>query len=599
MPESYVLSGVGTPSIRQTIKARSTTRTDDRRDDGGTRRKECCGGGYSSRTIDTPPTRHGKGYATMTRTRARGTIAIMLFLLSSLVATPIIANATTNDAYQLYDTRERDQQVIVNKVWDDGLIPDNREYVNGKQIQEYSDLLAMTIQINVPQASIRTYTITYDANGGSFGTEENGNDITSGTIPYDAKNRPYGRDLPPDVPKYPTPERTDGYSFVGWSTDKNAIEPDSSITLTNTLTDNWMNTRTDGSNTTLYAVWKDLRINYAVMAYGIEVDRATHGTILGITFGPALGYPEFSPYNGTDTADTSSTQTFTKFHTVSGDATVMSENATACTDTSHSVITGTDAGTDAMGNAYRCLHYDNWATILYWNGYDSHVYDKCIQNHCSKKLVIKPNAGTIANGIFSTNMSDSERGLVGDGQSYIMRSAWDNDWNVDVTKAGQGYAASLVRAKLIGADSHTKLDDRYAGVDALTRYTHDSSVLSCFPKILYDTNNHNHQPVEAKNLSYVHDASIGDGMSYDVISNDGVEDELWLFSVGELTNAVYPSLNFKGDVWDDAQRASGNWWWLRSPYSSDYARFVSNDGSLAYYVNVGNYYAVAPGFTLV
>ena len=245
-----------------------------------------------------------------------------------------------------------------------------------------------------------------------------------------------------------------------------------------------MNKRTDGSSTTLYAVWKDIHINYAVMAYGISVDKDANGNTMGITFGPALGYPEFSHYNNW-TYDNTSTQTFTKSHSVSGDATVMSESATACTDTSHSVITGTDAGTDAVGNAYRCLHYDNWATIIYWNEHDPHVYDKCIPNHCSKTVVITPNAGTIANGTFSTGISDWQRGLIGDGQSYIVNSQWDNSYNgVDITQSGQGYAASLVRAKLVGADSHTKLDDKYAGVDALTRYPAGSSILSCFPSVL-------------------------------------------------------------------------------------------------------------------
>ena len=128
-----------------------------------------------------------------------------------------------------------------------------------------------------------------------------------------------------------------------------------------------MNKRTDGSTTTLYAVWKDIHINYAVMAYGIGVDKDANGNTMGITFGPALGYPEFSPYHNRTDDSTTTTQTFMKSHSVSGDATVMDESTTACKDASHSVITGTDAGTDTAGNAYRCLHYDNWATIIYWN----------------------------------------------------------------------------------------------------------------------------------------------------------------------------------------------------------------------------------------
>ena len=200
---------------------------------------------------------------------------------------------------------------------------------------------------------------------------------------------------------------------------------------------------------------------------------------MGITFGSALGYPEFSHYNS-ETYDNDSTQTFTKSHSVSGDTTVMSESAPACTDVSHSVITGTDAGTDAVGNAYRCLHYDNWATIIYWNAHDPHVYDKCLPNHCSKTVIITPNTGTIANEIFDADMRDSYRGLIGDGQSFIWWSHWDNSDDVDIRRAGQGYAASLVRAKLVGADSHTKLDEKYAGTDALTRYPAGSSILSCF-----------------------------------------------------------------------------------------------------------------------
>ena len=354
-----------------------------------------------------------------------------------------------------------------------------------------------------------------------------------------------------------------------------------------------MSARTDGSTTTLYAVWKDIHINYAVMAYGIGVDKDANGSTMGITFGPALGYPEFSPYNGAYTKDPTSVQTFMKFHSVSGDTTVISKSATACMDDTHSVITGTDAGTDAAGNAYRCLHYDNWATIIYWNEHDPHVYDKCIPNHCSKTVVITPNAGTIENGILSTSMSDSNRGLVGDGQSYIVGSAWDNSYSgVNITQPGQGYAASLVRAKLVGADSHTKLDDKYAGVDALTRYTANSSILSCFPKVLRDA-------IRAKALSGVSAASSGSGMAYDVVSNAGVADKLWLFSYGEMTSAVYPSAGFSSSTSNDAKRSNnGHWWWLRSPHDSYDARIVSTYGNLINDSSVGIGNAVAPGFTL-
>ena len=354
-----------------------------------------------------------------------------------------------------------------------------------------------------------------------------------------------------------------------------------------------MNKRTDGSTTTLYAVWKDIHINYAVMAYGIGVDKDANGNTMGITFGPALGYPEFSPYHNRTDDSTTTTQTFMKSHSVSGDATVMDESTTACKDASHSVITGTDAGTDTAGNAYRCLHYDNWATIIYWNEHDPHVYDKCIPNHCSKTVRIMPNAKTIANGIFDADhMWDSNRGLVGNGQSYIVMSKWDNSY-VDITQAGQGYAVSLIRAELVGADSHTRLDDEYAGTDALTKYTTGSSILSCFPSVLRDA-------ISAKALSGVSAASSGDGMEYDVVSNDGVADKLWLFSYGEMTSAVYPAIGFKNDSAKDDKRTSMMGCVLRSPRYHDRMCMVSCFGDLYSSSGYASSYAieVAPGFTL-
>ena len=516
------------------------------------------------------------------------TLATILALVTGIMlAAPVTANAATDDTasttiYQLYDKRARNQQVTVNKAWNDGLTNDKRKYGS----TDYASLLSMTIQTGVPQSALRTYTIAYDANGGSFGTDSNGNAITTNTVTYNAKNQPTSG-------TYATPERTDGYTFVGWSTSPTATSADTSITLTGTLTDKWMNAITDGSTTTLYAVWKDIRINYAVMAYGIGVDKDANGNSLGITFGPALGYPEFSPYNNSYTADSSSKQTFTRSHTVSGDATVMGESAAACTDSSHSVITGSDTGTDTAGNPYRCLHYDNWATIIYWDEHDPHVYDKCVLAHCSKTVRITPNAGTIANGTFSTSISDSQRGLTGDGQSYIVHSQWDKSWSgIDITKAGQGYAASLVRAKLIGADSHTKLDDLYAGADALTKYTTDSSILSCFPRSLRDA-------IVAKALSGVSAADSNTGWtSYDTVSNAGVSDRLWLFSAGEMYGtSVYPNVGFSGSTGPDSVRSSKSWWWLRSPSYSSGARDVGSYGNLNS-SGVDFNSAVAPGFVL-
>ena len=154
---------------------------------------------------------------------SKAVIGIVTSLLLAIVGTPITANAatatsTTSEQYQLYDSKTRDQQVSVNKVWDDGLTNDVRKYGNA----DYANLLSMTIQTGIPQTALRTYTITYDANGGSYGTDTTGNTITTNTITYNAKNQPTNG-------TYATPERTDGYVCVGWSTSKTATTADSNI----------------------------------------------------------------------------------------------------------------------------------------------------------------------------------------------------------------------------------------------------------------------------------------------------------------------------------------------------------------------------------
>ena len=109
-------------------------------------------------------------------------IAAIMGCLPIEAITPVTAYAdatttATTDAYQLYDTRERTGQVSVNKVWDDGLTNDTRTLYSSNSYP-YENWLSMTIQTGVPQTTLRTCTITYDANGGSFGTDTNGNAIT-------------------------------------------------------------------------------------------------------------------------------------------------------------------------------------------------------------------------------------------------------------------------------------------------------------------------------------------------------------------------------------------------------------------------------------
>ena len=159
-----------------------------------------------------------------------------------------------------------------------------------------------------------------------------------------------------------------------------------------------------------------------------------------------------------------------------------------------------------------------------------------------------------------------------------------------IKQPGQGYAASLVRAKLVGADSHTKLDDAYAGTDALTRYTAAASILQCFPRVIRDEAGY-------KALSGVTEACLDSNKdtSIDVMSNDDVADKLWLFSYGEMIGDVYPN-GFSTDHDSDMLRSSSVAWWLRSP-SDDYVPwYVMGNGYLdSLYEGP---FAIAPGFTL-
>lgn len=517
-------------------------------------------------------------------------ILVTMLLLAMTLAMPMPVSAEDGTSvYVLYDGRDTGSELTIAKVWDDGMSNDERQYESGKDVVPYEDLLRIVVRTDAPMESLRAYRISYDANGGTFGNDTSGNAIVTNVVAYDARNQVTGG-------AYATPTSTDGSTFLGWSTDVSATTPDPSITLTGGATDAWMCAREDGSTTVLHAVWKrdDKRtIRYAVSAYGIGIDRDADGKTMGITFGPALGYPEFSVYDGA-TYDASSTQAYTRSHPVSGDDTVMSETSPAVTDASRDVITGNDAGTDASGNPYRCLHHDNWATIAYWDRKDPHVYDRCVSHRCSKTVTITPTAASVTSGTFDEDIGDAYRGIAGDGQSYVVTSDWNSqNSGVDIIKAGQGYSASLVRAKLNGADRHTKADKAYAGTDAMTRYTADASILACIPKVLRDA-------IGAKALSGVGAACRGTGMSYDVASNDNVADRLWLPSAGEMTDAVYPNSGLSPSARSaDAARANMQPIWLRSPNRAERVNSVAYDGVCAGYgshmlSNLG----IAPGFTL-
>ena len=501
----------------------------------------------------------------------------------------------TGSVYDFYNRKKADKQIVITKVWNDGITTHT------------PDELAMTIETTVPAASTRTYQITFDANGGSFGS------TTSNTLSYNAKN-----EITSGRYAEPASADSDNYYFDGWSTSKTATSEDTGITLApNDVTNAYLNKRTAGSSLTLYAVYKARPyIYYAVSPYGIEKETLKEGTA-GITFGPATGnmfsqytyskkrnnsiprkyLPMVNAHKVSDTTylindscvDSNGDTTVTSGQTKADMDAVQQEGEAAITDNSRNIIVGDDAGTDSSGNAYRCIHYDNWATILYWNEHDPHVYDKCVKNRCSKRLILRGN---------STNIKWNTRTAApdGDGDSYIGTSKWDIYYDNNYTDIDE-YSASLIRAELVGADSYTSEDANSAGEGARTRYTESKSAYIALPaeirnrigaKALYDTQN-------------------GDRHGTNVNGSSGpYYDRLWLFDYNEIANtsntagsSAYTERGATGggNTAYDA-RGSLGWWWLRSRSNRNIARDVYDSGYNYGRNSVYNADRVAPGFVL-
>lgn len=325
---------------------------------------------------------------------------------------------------------------------------------------------------------------------------------------------------------------------------------------------------------------------YAVSPYGIGVDHDASGNVMGITFGPATG----DEWGGS----TSKVRTQTRHHDVAG-GTEQPEGQPALTTASddHAIV-GADAGTDDVGNAYRCIHYDDWNTIIYWNHADPHVYDKCVSRGCSHAVEITYTDAQ-ASAMSSTRPGGTDRPFLhmaasfagGDGPDAIGLSFWDlQNSGVDITVAGQGYSASLIRAKLVGADSMTKLDEKYAGTDALTKFAGSNNYLACFPRELREA-------IGAKDLNYTNTLQ---SFYADARSNGDACDKLWLMSYKEISGKViYPDQN----RWSAAsERRCSTWFWLRSPKGSNLAWYIYGDHGL-YLSGVADQSTVSPCFALV
>lgn len=386
----------------------------------------------------------------------------------------------------------------------------------------------MTITTQRPSADPMGYTVTFDANGGTYG-----NNTTANKVIYNQSNAIVAG-------TYMEPTMNSEYvSFAGWYTKTSSgtkVEISADGIPANAL----------NGDITLYAQWNSPP-RYAVAIYGIEVDKDKSGNAMGLTFGPALGANYVNSY---------------KSHT--------------------------PTGTTASGNSHRCVHNDDWTTIILWNKKDPYVYEQCIAEGCTHSVILDASKTT------SVMLANFRADYIGDGPSVLYKEIiygptysyenmrWHPNNKTNGTITG-GWGVSRVRAMLNGADSLTDRTSKYS-IDkyAASAYTSSNCLFNAFP-------------IELQ-------ASIGK-KAITESGQDTTYDKLWLFSYGELsTGTKYQK--FSGNI-TNASRVGytsdtyspTEIFWLRTTSISPSVRTVTKTGSFSTnYAKTAN--GIAPGFSL-
>ena len=454
----------------------------------------------------------------------------------------------TISSAQIYDFKNIPTGGVVKltKIWKDSKTNEDRTIPD------------MTISTKKPLKDLRGYTITFDANGGTFASGATTNEMvysTDGTKVDGTYTLPNGES-----------------SFIGWYTkDKDGTEykvtemGNPFIPLTEDIT--------------VYAHYKPT-MKYAVAIYGICVDQLESGEA-GLTFGPALGenYVQSS-----------------KSHEPSG--------------------------TTTLGYEHRCVHNDNWKTIIEWNKKDPYVYEQCIKEGCTHSVALSKNTTTT---ILSEQFDPIKE--TGDGPSTLYYELVTNNgscyenlrWHPNGGFLGNnkgGWGATRIRAMLNGADALTdKRDDdygNYASSDlnkSANIYTPKNCLFATFPKELQEA-------IGARQVKY-------DSVFYqkDEANLKTTNDKLWLFSSNEvydtisshwwdhpLEGKVYKKFTYTNDygrrpvfVGSGTGNSIGalSRAWLRSSHGrSNYYVLYIDKGGYAYHSDANRDYGVSVGFTL-
>lgn len=422
----------------------------------------------------------------------------------------------------------------------------------------------MTISTKKPSKDLRGYTITFDANGGTFAGGATTNEMV------------YSTDGTKVDGTYYKPTNGDS-SFRGWYTkakDGTEYEVDESGKPATTLTE----------DITVYAHYLP-PMKYAVAIYGICVDQLESGEA-GLTFGPALGENYVQSFK------------------------------------SHE-----PGGITTLGNEHRCVHNDDWNKIIEWNKKDPYVYEQCIKEGCTHSVVLSKNTTTTIleekfNSIKETGDGPStlyyELVTKNQNGACFENLRWHPNGGTEGTNT-DGWGATRIRAMLNGADDLTDKGEnnysKYASSDvnkSANIYTPYNCLFATFPQELQAA-------IGKRKVKY---DSVNNQKNEDNLKT--TNDKLWLFSSNEvadmisysvynhpLEGSVYKKFKYTFDSVEYERRpyrlystSTGNTYgamfgaWLRSSHESlNQKALTLNNGALSY-SNAYSTYGVSVGFTL-
>lgn len=422
----------------------------------------------------------------------------------------------------------------------------------------------MTISTKKPSKDLRGYTITFDANGGTFAGGATTNEMV------------YSTDGTKVDGTYYKPTNGDS-SFRGWYTkakDGTEYEVDESGKPATTLTE----------DITVYAHYLP-PMKYAVAIYGICVDQLESGEA-GLTFGPALGENYVQSFKSHEPGEITT-----------------------------------------LGNEHRCVHNDDWNKIIEWNKKDPYVYEQCIKEGCTHSVVLSKNTTTTIlkekfNSIKETGDGPSTLyyELVTENQNgaCFENLRWHPNGGTEGTNT-DGWGATRIRAMLNGADDLTDKGEnnysKYASSDvnkSANIYTPYNCLFATFPQELQAA-------IGKRKVKY---DSVNNQKNEDNLKT--TNDKLWLFSSNEvadmisysvynhpLEGSVYKKFKYTFDSVEYERRpyrlystSTGNTYgamfgaWLRSSHESlNQKALTLNNGALSY-SNAYSTYGVSVGFTL-